>query len=865
MNVKLSIFLLLFISSSIFAQKTYDVGPGFPKTKLSQVPWNTLGAGDIVNIHYDVNPYKEKFLISTSGTPAAPIKIVGIAGPNGEKPIIDGDHANAISGQMCFSQTMPYGLIFIEPGLDVNGNCPNGSYSAIPHDIIIDGLEIRNAHPNFTFSVSGGAQQPYSSFSCGIYAERVQNLVVRNCNFNHCGLGLFINSKYGTHALSKNILVERNYFTQNGVVGDGHDHNSYIEAESVVYQYNFYDHLVWGSYGASLKDRSAGNIIRYNWIAASDGHAIQIPEAQGGLGYLDQLPSYKETFIYGNVIYNSKQGAARIIRYGGDQGIYQNYRKGTLYFYNNTVIDEGDKQNAPGANRWETSLFLLPDKGEVGNVPIVEKVDCRNNIIYNQGVTAGYAPTTLTILSTDLTGTVTMTNNWLSPGVIDFHTYYQSANTGTVTHINSIYGNNGQNLPNFNNYLTQDYTLSPTSNAVNQGTILANSAANLPVLEEYVKNFLSKPRTVVGPIDLGAYENVLVPPVLVTGISMTPNALTLGMGQYVSLTTTLLPATASDKTILWLSSNPSVATVTANGQVIGVSGGTTTITATSHDGGFTATCQVTVKQTIVQWDFKSKSQKASLGLAVNLFQQITRESAYAGGYDFTAIGANAGTDVCISTPEWTNGMNNDYWLVSFNTVGFNNLKFSSIQRGSGVGPSEYMIQYRIGTSGSWLNLTPVKALTDWTSGIVAGIALPASCENQAIVQVRWLLTSNIAVNNAPILPTGSSRIDEIVIVGDPITVSPSSTSRISINELTNELDIEIKVYPNPTENTLRIQTQFLDPQLHINLFDILGKAVYSNRVENRNITLDVANLPKGSYILQIQSKEKKVTKKIIIE
>ncbi|MES2518413.1 MAG: Ig-like domain-containing protein, partial [Bacteroidota bacterium] len=732
------------------------------------------------------NPYKEKFLISTSGTTANPIKIIGIAGPNGEKPIIDGDHANAISGQMCYAQTQPYGLIFIEPGVDGNGNCPNGSYSAIPHDIVIDGLEIRNAHSNFTFSVNNGVQQSYDVFSCGIYAERVQNLVVRNCNFNHCGLGLFINSKFGTHALSKNILVERNYFTQNGLVGDGHLHNSYIEAEDVIYQYNFYDHLVWGSYGASIKDRSAGNIIRYNWIVASDGHAIQIPEAQGGQGYLDQLPKYKETFVYGNIIYNSKQGAARIVRYGGDQGIYQNYRQGTLYFYNNTLIDEGDKIGAPGANRYQTAVFLLPDKGEVGDIPIVEKVDCRNNVIYNTNATAGFPATTLCLMSTDLTGTVNMTNNWRSPGIVDFVAYYQSTNTGTVTHTNSIYGNAGQNLPNFNNYLTQDYSLSPNSNAVNQGTILINAAVGHPVLEEYVKDFLSKPRNTVGPIDLGAYENMLVPPIAVTNMTILPTTLSIGMGQNTQLTATILPANASDKTIIWTSSNSAIASV-INGQITGVSGGITTITATTNDGGFSASCQVTVKQTIVQWDFKNQSRNASLGLSANLLQQISRENTYTGTYDFTTTGANGTGDFCLSSPNWDNGMNNDYWLINFTTLGFQNLKISSIQRGSGVGPSDFKIQYRIGNTGIWTDLTTVKALTDWVSGVISNLTLPVTCDNQSNMQIRWLLTSNTAVNNAPILSTGNGRIDEIIVIGDPLPPCPNTYS-FAGNILTGKYD-----------------------------------------------------------------------------
>ena len=769
MKTIFNLLITLFLGISAFAQTTYDVGPTYPKTKLSQVPWSSLGAGDVVNIHYDVNPYKEKFLISTSGTLANPIKIIGIAGPNGEKPIIDGNQANAISGQLCFTATQPYGLIFIEPA--AGGTC--NAYGPIPHDIIIDGLEIKNAHQNFTYSLDGGSQVNYNIFSCGIYAERVQNLTVRNCNFNHCGIGLYINSKYGTHALSKNILVEKNYFTQNGVIGDGHEHNSYIEAESVVYQYNFYDHLVWGSYGASIKDRSAGNIFRYNWIYASDGHAIEIAEAQGGSGYLDLLPSYKETFIYGNVIYNGIIGAVRIIRYGGDQGDYTHYRQGTLYFYNNTVVDEGDKSGTANP-RWETALFLLPDKGEVGNITIVEKVDCRNNVIYNQAATIGKTPTTFCLMSTDLTGTVNMTNNWLSPGIVDFKIYFQSPNTGTVTHVNSIFGNNGQNTPNFNDYPNQDYSLSPLSNAVNQGTSLLPAAANYPVLEEYVKHFSSKLRNTVGLIDLGAYENALVLPVPVTGITLSPTTLNLGMGQAAQLTATVLPVNANNKTITWTSSNATIVYVSPSGQIYGLNGGLATITATTNDGGFTATCQVQVKQTVVAWDFKNKSQTTTTGIAANLTKQIAREASFAGVYDFNTTGAINASDFCLSSPNWDNGANLAYWLINFTTTGYNNLKFSSLQRAGSTGPRDFMVQYRIGNAGTWTDLSVVTVATDWTTGTVSNVVLPNVCNNQTNVKIRWLLTSNTAVNASPIIATGSGRIDEIVVTGDAIPPCPTT-------------------------------------------------------------------------------------------
>lgn len=65
-------------------------------------------------------------------------------------------------------------------------------------------------------------------------------------------------------------------------------------------------------------------------------------------------------------------------------------------------------------------------------------------------------------------------------------------------------------------------------------------------------------------------------------------------GATVQLVATVLPEEATDKTVTWTSSDEDVATVDENGVVTAVSGGMTTITATTAEG-FSATCKVTVK------------------------------------------------------------------------------------------------------------------------------------------------------------------------------------------------------------------------------------------------------------------------------
>lgn len=83
-------------------------------------------------------------------------------------------------------------------------------------------------------------------------------------------------------------------------------------------------------------------------------------------------------------------------------------------------------------------------------------------------------------------------------------------------------------------------------------------------------------------------------PVAVSGVALSPETLTLEAGKSSQLTVTFQPAGATNQNVTWESSDPSVATVDENGRVRAVAEGTAIITVTTADGGFTATCEVTV-------------------------------------------------------------------------------------------------------------------------------------------------------------------------------------------------------------------------------------------------------------------------------
>lgn len=104
------------------------------------------------------------------------------------------------------------------------------------------------------------------------------------------------------------------------------------------------------------------------------------------------------------------------------------------------------------------------------------------------------------------------------------------------------------------------------------------------------------------------------------------------IGETDTLTSTVLPEDADNKTVKWSSSDPNVATVDATGIVTARNIGTATITATTVDGNKTATCVVTVDNpniltiddlsaTVIQYDIFNLPKT----LLANMSNGTTRE------------------------------------------------------------------------------------------------------------------------------------------------------------------------------------------------------------------------------------------------
>jgi hypothetical protein len=484
---------------------TYEVGPGLALTTIGAVPWNNLQAGDAVNIHWQANPYHEKIILSNSGTAAQHIVINGVAGPQGQLPILDAANATSSphSPQFGYTPNEDLGLIIIFRD-------STKPYAYQPSYIDINNLQLQGANAGTSFTGYSGDSRTYSQGAGGIWTEGAANLTIHNCTITNNTNGVFAKSNGDDNTY--HITLDSNYIYGNGLVGSDQFHGSYIEAYGATYQYNRYGPPKAGAGGNALKDRSSSTIIRYNFIQ-DGGHLLDLVEPQDGYSYISTDPNYLRTLVYGNILVSDPNGPLLLVHYG-DGALVGNYRNGgVLYFYNNTIVSIADQTSAWGAAsyRYGTILFQM----EVNTVT----VDARNNIFYNAPEHAGANPS-IPFLGQAAGNVNFATTNWMSPGWLLTYAGYQGQSyNGTITGTNNFVIDPSNN-PGFANLATYDAHLLSGSGAIGKSGALASAvASSYPVTSQYVYNQASQPRSTAS--DLGAFAYA-------GGTSNSASSLTLG-------------------------------------------------------------------------------------------------------------------------------------------------------------------------------------------------------------------------------------------------------------------------------------------------------------------------------------------------
>ena len=439
-------------------EQVYDVGPGKTYTEPGDVPWESLAPSTLVRIYYRDTPYRAKWVVNVTATADRPVVVLGMA-DNGRRPVISGENAVTRLALDYWNEVRSV----IKIGGSSIPSTDNG-----PAHIFIQGLDIRSARPGYTFFDDGGGSAEYVSNAAAIHIEEGEAITIHDCLIHDSGNGLF-----SSHTTS-DIVISGNHIYDNGIEGSIYEHNSYTESQGIVFEFNHYGPLRNNCLGNNLKDRSCGTVVRYNWIEAGNR---QLDLVETDYDTLADDPSYDRTFVYGNILVEPEgAGNSQILHYGGDGDNTDMYRRGTLYFYHNTVVS---------TRSGNTTLMRL------STVDVSAQVF--NNILY---ATAGGSYLAITSGN----GQTELEGNWLPSGWRLTHEY--ALDTGaTVTDLGNVEGT----APGFVDLSTQDFHPGVGSDVIGSAMVLPVDVAEYQPGYQYVPHLQIEPRQTDPIEDIGAY------------------------------------------------------------------------------------------------------------------------------------------------------------------------------------------------------------------------------------------------------------------------------------------------------------------------------------------------------------------------
>jgi hypothetical protein len=246
---------------------------------------------------------------------------------------------------------------------------------------------------------------------------------------------------------------------------------------------------------------------------------------------------------------------------------------------------------------------------------------------------------------------------------------------------------------------------------------------------------------------------------------------------------------------------------------------------------------------LAKWTFPTGTAGDSLadgGIPANLSMGIHTE----GGTSAIDFSKNGATTKAAQATGWDNGANIKCWVIHLNTAGYETLKLSSKQQsgGNNPGPRDYMVQYRIGSSGTWTDVpgSTLVIANDWTTGALDNLSIPEACYNQASVYLRWIMTTNTSSTGGTVASSGIDKIDDIYIYG--------TESSSAINDGNNRVAFTIS--PNPSSGPVMIQSPVVISS--VEFLDLSGRTVHSSSaLKTSTLSFTPGFIAKGTYIVRI--------------
>jgi uncharacterized protein YjdB len=317
---------------------------------------------------------------------------------------------------------------------------------------------------------------------------------------------------------------------------------------------------------------------------------------------------------------------------------------------------------------------------------------------------------------------------------------------------------------------------------------------------------------------LTASSAITVTTIPVTGVTLAPTTLSVNVGSTGSLTPTVSPANATNKNVIWSSSNTTVATVNSLGVVSGVAEGSATITVTTINGGFTASCAVTV------------TGNCTFGTPIATALPTINNKSFNHAYVVGTGGPNL-SNITNFTINWDLA-NNGLWQFSMNT---NN-----------------------GIPGWWIDFLPK---------ITKSFNVPSpSCKITGSGIAG--LDNDYWVNYDGTIFVLVAKSGKYAIVGSNAAAPPAGCSGIKNADFEFTETNSPMVYPNPVDKneSIMINLANVEKDARFYITDLSSKIVLSDYLSSTGNSVSLnGKFKSGIYIVRIENGNQQFIHKLIVK
>jgi len=389
-----------------------------------------------------------------------------------------------------------------------------------------------------------------------------------------------------------------------------------------------------------------------------------------------------------------------------------------------------------------------------------------------------------------------------------------------------------------------------------------------------------------------------------TGVAVSPKTASVDVGSKTNITVLFEPSNASNKSVLWESRNAGIAEVSADGEVTGLSVGTTKIIVTSIENNKSDSCEITVESVrVIDVTVNPAAAFVAIDATVQLTATInpvnatnklliwsSSNNSIAMVDEFGVVtGKSAGVDTITVTSD-DNGQS-DTCIVTVTVSDNGNITAVKIYPRSGW--AQRIAGAKIQTSNDFTNWTDLYTIT---AGEIPANNTWATYNISTTVNWRYfrylspkggwgnlaelefydkdMKITGITFGTAGSYENSGATFDKVfdgnvatffdAPVGNGVYMGIDKDSPVSINEISKNNN-DVIIFPNPGNGKL-LMISGIQGNTVISITDLDGRKVFQQELDLFGSQLIKGiNLKQGIYIAVIKSDNKLYTSKLIVE